>query len=694
VVAFASSRPGSVAEMSYFLGIDTGGTYTDAVLLDESYQVVASSKSLTTKDDLAVGVQQAVDQVLGDNAAAVTMVSLSTTLATNAIVEGQGSPICLLLLGCPKQSLDRAGLGHALGGDPAVFLAGGHTASGEEQEPLDLAALERAIAEHGPSARAFAVAGYFSVRNPAHELAVLDLVQRKTGLPVACGHQLSANLDVPRRALTAALNARLIPLLAQLIQAVEGMLLTRGIKAPLMVVKGDGSLVTAEVALHAPVETILSGPAASLIGARHLSGEDDVIVSDMGGTTTDIALLRGGLPVLNRDGALVGGWRTMVEAAQVHTFGLGGDSQIHIDHRKGLLIGPRRVVPLSLLGSQFPRILDLLEEQSRQSAKDYFGKFAWRLRQPAQDIVLSSNQRRLLQSLDRAPTALADLLPDHTYERPLDKLAQRGLVAVAGFTPSDAAHVLDHQHTWCVEAARLGARIFRAQAENITLGPWGDETKFCEHVLHRVSMESARALVITALAEQKQQVIRELAQPQRELIDRALGMIEEWDLLDVKITLNKPIAAIGAPVDTYYPVIAKRLGTRLCAIEHASVANAIGAVVGAVVKKVHVVITPFGDDKFRVHGPNTVETFTELEQAASYATNETSRLAQEQALRAGATRVQTKTERNDSVVRDPSGGQIFVESKIVSTATGRPRNTTVDAAREDSAVQGDLQLPM
>lgn len=659
--------------MGHLLGIDTGGTYTDAVLLDESHEIVATAKALTTKADLTIGVQHAVDRLLGDEDIAVAMVSLSTTLATNAIVEGHGSPICLLLLGCPEQTLSRADLGRALGNDPAVFLKGGHTACGEEREPLDLVSLERAIAEHGPRVDAFAIAGYFAVRNPAHEVAARELVQIRTGLPVACGHELSANLNLPRRALTAALNARLIPLLTRLVHAVEALLQRRGISAPLMVVKGDGSLVTAEVALQAPVETILSGPAASLVGAHHLSGEDDVVVADMGGTTTDIALLQHGRPALNRDGALVGGWRTMVEAVQVHTFGLGGDSEIHIDYRKGLRIGPGRIVPLSLLAVDFPEVVDVLSEQSRQSTKDYFGKFAFRVQALERGLAISPNQRRLLGALTERPRALAELLPDHTYERPLHKLVQRGLVALSGFTPSDACHVVGHHNEWCAHAARLGAQICRAQAANLDAGSWRDDAAFCRQVIDQVSIESARSLIITALSEQKQQLIRELSQPQRELVDHALGVVEDWDLLAVKFALMKPIAAIGAPVATYYPAVAKHLSTRLCVTPHAPVANAVGAVVGAVLETVGALITPVEDDRFRVHSPAGVETFADLECAAAYALDTTSRLARELAERAGASNVQVETERHDNTVRTPAGDALFIESKIVATAAGRPR---------------------
>ena len=251
------------------LGLDTGGTYTDAALFDPARGVLAAAKSLTTKHDLSIGVGGAIAQVLPLASEPIVMVSLSTTLATNALVEGQGSPICLLLLGYERQALERAGLRQAMGSDPVEFIAGGHGPMGDEQAPLDRGAVEKAIRAYAPKVAAFAVSGYFSVRNPAHELAVKAMVRDIAGLPVTCGHELTSKLDAPRRALTVALNARLIPQLQQLIRAVEGILKSQSIEAPLMVVKGDGSLIAAEVALNCPVETILSGPAASLVGAHH-----------------------------------------------------------------------------------------------------------------------------------------------------------------------------------------------------------------------------------------------------------------------------------------------------------------------------------------------------------------------------------------------------------------------------------------
>ena len=272
--------------MTIALGIDTGGTYTDAVLVDhDSGQVLAGAKALTTRRDLSLGIGQAVMTVFSENGQAITptdvdLVSLSTTLATNAIVEAQGSPVCLLLIGYDAELLRQYGFEHDLVTEDVVFLRGGHNVMGNEVAPLDEAAAQTAILERCDHVEAFAVSGFFSVRNPTHELRVRALVEALTRQangepkPVTCGHELTTRLNAVRRATTVALNARLIPLLQELTITVQRTLEELGIIAPLMVVKGDGSLVRAQWAMQRPIETILSGPAASVVGAWHLAGRN------------------------------------------------------------------------------------------------------------------------------------------------------------------------------------------------------------------------------------------------------------------------------------------------------------------------------------------------------------------------------------------------------------------------------------
>jgi N-methylhydantoinase A/oxoprolinase/acetone carboxylase beta subunit len=661
------------------LGFDTGGTYTDAVLFDPiKKSVIASAKALTTKHDLSIGLRGALDGVLPKATGDIGLVSLSTTLATNAIVEGQGSPICLLLLGYEPQSLDRSDLRRALGHDPVVFIAGGHTPIGDEQAPLDRTALESAIQANAGKVAAFAVSGYFSVRNASHEILARQIIRDATGMPVTCGHELTSKLDAPRRALTAALNARLIPQLQHLIEAVRALLTEKSIRAPLMVVKGDGSLVTADLALVKPVETILSGPAASVVGARHLCDEDNVVVVDMGGTTTDIALLRNGRPVLDREGASVAGWKTMVEAIAVHTFGLGGDSEAH--RRDGeIVVGPRRLVPLSLLAHLYPRTLESLRAQhAAERVVPGAGRFALRNRTLDATLdSLSGAQRQIWQQLEAGPMPVSELASGYAAARSIERLVDRGLIVISGLTPSDAAHILGLHADWSAEAARLGAEIWIR--DDVAAARPADPTPvdLARKIVEAVTLQSGRAIVAAALENEGHSDIDEGGPLGRHLIDHALGPERpEADLLRVAIQLRQPVAAIGAPVGTYYPEVARRLSTRLVIPPFAGVCNAVGAVAGGVAQTVSALITAPNEGLFRVHLPGGNRDFTTLDAAADHAMTLATDTAIELARTAGADDIEVKHRRADKIHRDPTGLQIFIESKIDVTAYGRPRLAT------------------
>src|SRR5215467_11209546 len=325
-IAATSAAPGEI-----WIGLDTGGTFTDAVALSGERRIVASAKALTTHWDLSIGLAEAIRAVLGKLPGTVrrehiSLVSVSTTLATNAVVENRFSPICTLLIGFDEQMLERSGLKRAAG--VVVRVRGGHEATGDKSEPLDEQAIDAAVREYAPQVEAFAVAGMFSVRNPAHERRARERIRASCDKPVTCSYELSSQLDAPKRALTAALNARLTPQIRHLLEALAAVLAAEGLSAPVMVVRGDGTLIRAEVALEYPVETVLSGPAASVVGAGFLSDLADFAVADMGGTTTDVAIVAGGRPIVRPEGAVVGGWRTMVKAIDVHTCGLGGHRDV------------------------------------------------------------------------------------------------------------------------------------------------------------------------------------------------------------------------------------------------------------------------------------------------------------------------------------------------------------------------------
>jgi N-methylhydantoinase A/oxoprolinase/acetone carboxylase beta subunit len=675
--------------MALLLGIDTGGTYTDAVLFDQEHGsstkgVIASAKALTTRHDLSEGIRNAMAAVLsGVQARSIELVSLSTTLATNSIVEGQGSTICLVLIGYTPDMLEQVGLREVMGNDPVILLRGGHDAAGGETASLDEQEALAAIGRHAPKVAAFAVSGYFSVRNPAHENQVRRLIREHCGLPVTCGHELTSNLHASRRALTAALNARLISLLGELIRSVQSMMSGFDIRAPLMVVKGDGSLIDSGLALEYPVETILSGPAASVVGSLFLSGETDTCVVDMGGTTTDIALVKEGRLLLNREGATVGGWQTMVEAVQIHTYGLGGDSEVRLEEGGGLALGPRRQVPLSLLAHQQPQVLEDLRRQAiRKKTQRHDGRFLVPLRAlSAIQGSFSAVQRAIAERVGSSALALERLYQsgesEYLVDLELRRLVERGILGMSGFTPTDASHVLGLQGSWSAEGARLGAEIMsRTWAARQAEAPAERSLaeQFCGHVLRQVTLQVGRSILSAALAESHGIILEEHERLRSVLIDPAiLADGQASGLVGVRLTLKRPLVAIGAPVATYFPAVAQSLHTRLCVPPHAEVANAVGAVVGSVMQTVRVLITPLeGEAGFRVHLPDEVHDFAELEEAVEFAQRQAALLAEAWARRAGAWTVQVSPSRRDHVV-EVSGDLLFIESEVSATAAGRPR---------------------
>jgi N-methylhydantoinase A/oxoprolinase/acetone carboxylase beta subunit len=678
----SSERPAAESSSlrELWLGLDTGGTYTDAVLLEGGHNVVASAKALTTREDLAVGLAEAIRAILpqlprGYARRDIRLVSVSTTLATNAVVEKRFNPIASILIGFDERMTERSGLLGGRADSPVLRIAGGHAATGEEAAPLDEPSLRDGVRRLDPAVEAFAIASLFSVRNPAHELRARAVVRELTHKPVTCAHELSSKLDAPRRALTAALNARLTPQIRHLVEAVQRVLSQEHIAAPLMVVKGDGSLMSAEVALECPVETILSGPAASVVGAGFLTGLKDFCVSDMGGTTTDIAVLAAGRPVINVEGALVGGWRTMVEAVDVHTYGLGGDSEVRIDSHGHLQVGPRRAMPLSLLASQWPALLEVLRRQSvLDPPPERAGRFALRSGAPESGTRLTGIQQELWDALASGPQLVAGLIPSASRRRALDALADAGLVLYSAITPSDAMHVLGQQSGWNREAAELGLRVLAVEERNVRrLAVASSALELCERIHEYVVRAAGRAVLTAGLAHDPglQAGGSGFGALGHRLLEDTVAGGAFSRILDVRFALGIPLVAIGGPVGAYYPEIARRLGAALEIPEHAAVCNAVGAVAGVVSQTVDVLVEQPSDQLYRVYDPAGIRDYDAIEPALEHARRVSHERARAAALGAGAADPSVETAVHEKSV-EQSGRAYLVEAIVRSIATGRP----------------------
>jgi N-methylhydantoinase A/oxoprolinase/acetone carboxylase beta subunit len=670
-----------------WIGLDTGGTYTDAIALEGGRRVIASAKALTTHWDLSLGVAAALRSVLSalpeGARRRVSLVSVSTTLATNAVVENRFSPICAILVGFNDRMAEETHIESQLAG-AVVRVRGGHDPTGVEEQALDEAAVETAVRQLAPRVEAFAVAAQFSVRNPEHELRVCARIRSLSDKPVTCSHALSAQLNAPKRALTAALNARLVPHIRHLLDAVGQTLEREGLRAPLMVVKGDGTLMRAEVALEYPIETVVSGPAASVVGAAFLTGLRDFTVADMGGTTTDVAIVVDERPMVRAEGAVIGGWRTMVEAIDVRTCGLGGDSEVHFNREAHLEIGPRRVMPLSLLAHQFPEVLTELSRLAAASRLPLLaGQFGHR--NPGRDAPpdLDPLELRVWHALNSSPRRLDEAARTAQGVAALHRLVDRGLATVAGFTPSDALHVLGRQSGWNHEAARLGAAILTIEERNVSArrGKTSPE-ELSERVLERVVRQSARVVLETALAQDPGVTPHNGRWgPLGLLIERVVEGRPFSGLVGAQLRLRNPLVAIGAPAAAFYPEVARRLGARLVVPEHAAVCNAVGAVVGVVSETVEILVNQAAYEVFRLHDPAGIRDFARAEEAIEAATGLSRGLALEAARRAGAMdpHVETSvTERRAS----GSGEDYLAEAIVRSRATGRPATARVAATPE------------
>ncbi len=665
--------------MSLRLGIDTGGTFTDAVLVDDNKNIVNAGKSLTTRFDLSLGIGDVIAKLPPASLAEVSMVSLSTTLTTNSVVEDLGAPVCVLLPGYNAEQIRQSGLLEILPAQFVVRFDGGHDAVGREHSPLDLAAAQEAIEKLKEQVSAFAISSMFGTRNSSHENRIKQMVTELTGMPVICGHELASSLGAPRRALTAALNARMVPPIKELIGSVQKILELYQIEAPLMMVKGDGSLASLGNAIEKPIGTVLSGPAASVIGACKLSGLDNAIIADMGGTTTDIAIVSNGQPQLSADGANIGDWKPMVEAVRVNSIGLGGDSEVRFGGHRGLSVGPRRVVPTSLLAHLYPEVIPKLEAQAASMATARSNRFVMRLENnQALLSQLNPAEMEAWEMLSDKPVELdAIVLENRTHARALAKLKRLGLAIYSGFTPSDAVHVLGINSHWDKKAAQLSARIWMRQMRFLYgYGKWDrdDIETACRQVYQLVTSTIRRLLVEVGLNEfdltEKSAKTGAIVDTITRMVIGSHGEHSRMPLFKLDFASDYPIVAVGAPAASYYRDVADSMFIGLHLPEHADVANAFGAVMGSIIQRAQVTVTQPQHGSFCLFHDDQPKTFENLDAARREAREIASRLARQKALEAGAIDPTVTLEFDDVHVKDEIDGELFLESTVIATAIG------------------------
>ncbi|NLA86618.1 MAG: hydantoinase/oxoprolinase family protein, partial [Clostridiales bacterium] len=564
--------------MKIGIGIDTGGTCTDAVAYDfESGTFLGKGKALTTREDLSVGIGRALDMLPPEYIRDAAFIALSTTLATNACVENKGGRAKLMIFGLTDEIIRRfnAEANYGLKYDSVRCVDTHGSADGLVIDEPDWDAV---ISEHGDwlqDADALAAAELYAITNGAPcEKRMGELAEKLYGLPLVRAGELTSDINVLTRGATALLNARLLPIVREFIEAALSDFAARQCKAPVMIVRSDGSLMSAGLSLSRPVETILSGPAASVLAGRSVTGEEDCLIVDMGGTTTDVSVMRSRRPVMAEGGIQIGGWRTHVKGVYVDTFALGGDSAVRLEDEK-VTISPRRVMPICAAALRWPEIKNMLSELMLDESRSKFPlhEFFYLVREPGETKQYNAEETALIEALRAGPRMLASLhvsAGTSLYHLQSERLEAEGIVMRCGLTPTDFMHIKGDYTEYDIEASVIAARV----------------------LLHRMGREDTReellalADEIYSLAEEKLYVnlLRILLKQQypetfadgldtrTEFLIRqgwAGRRSDEGALFRCGFVSKAALVGLGAPTHIFLPEVAEALGTEYILPENA-----------------------------------------------------------------------------------------------------------------------------
>ena len=625
------------------IGIDTGGTYTDAVIYNfENKEILGTVKTLTTKNDLSVGILNAIDGLPIDLVRQAEIVSLSTTLATNACVEDKGGRAKLIFFGGNRKVIDELGGKYGLPPSKDIYIQESFTRfSGEiEQEP-DWELFGRQLEKGFDNFDGIGIIEMNAMRNGAVvEKRAKEIFQTKHDIPVVCGHELFSELNCLQRGSSTLLNAGLFPVIKEFLSAVKKALAIRNINATLVIVRSDGSMMSEEYASFRPVETLLCGPAASTIGGTLLTGDPNSIIIDMGGTTTDIALVKNGVPVTVVEGVAIGKWKTFVDGLYIKTIGLGGDSAIHYNGKK-LYLEDYRVTPLCVAAKRYPAVVDSLKRLEKRKHTYFLYEHYMLVRDISENARYTDEEKAFCHVLNEKPLLIseaAEAIGKDIYTLDIKRLLKDDVVQICGMTPTDVMHIKGDFNDFCSEASLLGAEI---AAYNLDISI----QKYCDLVYDEVKRK-LYVNIMKALLESKypDYLKSGINKDFERFINgyyEAAKTGERDDLLSIMFRTEYSLTGIGAPVHVFLNDVAKLLCAKATLPKHYEVANALGAIAGSISASHSVEIMPDNNEEgtanYIVFGNDKNRFFNEMEDAIDFAASEAKNGAKAEAIKRGAT---------------------------------------------------------
>ncbi len=650
------------------IGIDTGGTYTDAVIYDfEKEQILGSGKSPTTHQKLEIGIAGALNTLPADLLKQSDFLALSTTLATNACVEGTGGRAKLVFFGVEYKTVEEMYQKYGLPHPSEILFLDDKDDCWEDILLQQISELE--------NYDSLALVQIFANKDGGKlEKRAKELLQDKLKKPIVCGYELFQERNVLRRGAGAVLNAQLIPVIHNFIDEVKIVLEKKGLNIPIVIVRSDGSMMSLDFALEHPVETLLCGPAASVMAGAKLSNEPDALIVDMGGTTTDIAIIEDGIPVLEKSGICIGKWKTFVKGLYVDTFGLGGDTAVRYENGE-LFLDEKRVVPLCVLASEYPWVKDELRQMIafEQGMSIHFQHEFYLLVHDITDKSgFSEDEKRFCEALKQGPLILkkaAAAVGRDTYNLRMERLEKLGVVIRSGLTPTDIMHIKGDFQSFDSEASQLAVSYVAS----------------CVHMEEQVLADKIYDLVEKKLYCNLVRILWHKEMPD----SLKYNDTRKWDaavlasyymarenkngMCNLSFKTKAALVGIGAPIHIFLASVAKLLGTKAIVPREAPAANALGAVLGNVTAVYTIEITSNFDGEqagtYSISGDEgrLYETYEEARAAAEQAARA---MASEQIEKRGAAEysISITTKKVAPIIED---NEMFFSESVTAKAIGK-----------------------
>lgn len=566
---------------TYAIGIDTGGTYTDGVLIDIcTKEILSTAKVPTTHENLQYCIDQVMSSLDIGDGRDVSLVSLSTTLSTNACIEKKFCRCCLILFGSSENDLQKYGFSSGLNEVSDIYFAKGAVSDeGKIIEAADWDEFRNYIDSNLSFFDCFAVVSRWGMKNTFLEITAKKIITEICEKPVVCGHELSSELNYFHRAVSAYLNAQLTPIFASFLNDVKMILTKRQMNPILTFVRGDGALMNEEYARKKPIQTLLSGPSASVLGALALCSDvKDAIIIDIGGTTSDVAIVEDKIVQISETGACVDTFTTSTKAINIHTVSLGGDTEVIVSNKGRISFGKQRVIPIAIAAQKYPIIKNHIKNINptdfSHTSDDYIFYCLSKEIDQIDKNKLMKKEHFIIDSLLESPRSLKELRDMFGHVSILlSHLVNLGYVLRSSITPTDIMHIKGDYVAGEKDAAKIVVEYYSGKCGM-------DTDHFCDKI-YEMFVHGIYGLIVKKLMLNIPEIS---AIPNSDIMPGLLHFttLEKRACLGIAFSSDFQLIGIGASSDIFVPKIEEIMKIKSIVPQNAGIGNAIGAVLGKI----------------------------------------------------------------------------------------------------------------